>query len=118
MKLMITELLGNEEMSYILLLQRKFNTFFPGCSTQDRLPTGGFQLEVNIEMKMISGTWRAWEEEVVFGDSFVQTFLPMLLLANTRFQKRQHGRSNRGKSGGNSSVNITCNLVGLSVLGD
>ena len=57
---MITELLGNEEMSYILLLQQKFNTFFPGCSTQDRLPKGGFQLEVNIEM--ISGTWWAWKE--------------------------------------------------------
>ena len=52
---------------------------------------------------------------IVFGDSFVQTFLPMLLLANTRFQKNSLGRSNRGKRGCHSSVIITCNLVGLSV---
>ena len=59
---MITKLLNNEEMSYILSLQQIFNTFFPGCSTQLRFPTGGFVLEVNIEM--IPGTWRAWEEVV------------------------------------------------------
>ena len=59
---MITKLLDNEEMSYILSLQQIFNTFFPGCSTQLRFPTGGFVLEVNIEM--IPGTWRAWEEVV------------------------------------------------------
>ena len=111
-------------MSYILLLQQIFNTFFPGCSTQLRFPTGGFVLEVNIEM--ISGTWWAWEEVVdcQTQPNRIWRFICSNISSNVIVSKYKipkkicPGRSNRGKRGGHSSVIITCNLVSLSVLGD
>ena len=112
-------------MSYILLLPQKFNTFFPGCSTQDRLPTGEFQLEVNIEMKIISGTWRAWEEVVGHQTQpnciwrfICSNISSNVIIGKYNIPKKVCPGSNRGKRGGHSRVIFTCNLVGLSVLGD
>ena len=76
-------------------------------------------------MKIISGTWRAWEEVVGHQTQpnciwrfICSNISSNVIIGKYNIPKKVCPGSNRGKRGGHSTVIITCNLVGLSVLGD